>query len=108
MHNLTREATIKKHRELWHWIANKTRQLHRKVWKHENLEVREYNPRGDCWCCDYANNMVLDCADCPIDWPGKSCFSKESPFYKWRHEDDPETAAMYADMIAELPEREDK
>lgn len=111
---MTREEAIKKHRELWHWIANE--HIRRKtawVQKIENPEVAEKAPANLCWLCEYTKQLKedfprLEC-DCPIKWGEnlKSCVSIGSPYLEWINysRDNYEYMAMLADTIAELPER---
>lgn len=103
---MTREEAIKKHRELWHWIADESRRQKRTVFKNENPDVRRERPFNDCWMCEYAN----DCDTCPIKWGDdvEDCAEDGSPFFEWLNSElDWEACAYYADIIAELPEKED-
>lgn len=111
---MTREEAIKKHRELWHWIANETRREHRRVLKDENPDVANETPLNGCWLCEYTNQfdkVYHDlCCDCPIDWGVKTCMRKGSPYKEWMFDPflDYEELAKLADIIAELPERKAK
>lgn len=105
---MTREEAIKKHRELWHWIADETRRRKRTVFKNENSDVVKESPMNGCWLCEYA--YANDCGICPIKWgdDGEDCTDKGSPFKEWYDSgNDWKTRAYYADIIAELPEKED-
>ena len=103
--NITREEAIRKHRELWHWMANKTRECGHRVSERDN-------PDGTMnWLCKYVANTYgdafSDCGlDCPICWdendPTSTCLGCISDYVC---ADDPEEAARIADKIAELPER---
>ena len=110
---MTREEAIKKHRELWHWIADETRRNCRLVFKHENPDVAKEKPYNDCWLCEYAichkTTNFNHCTRCPIDWGVMTCMRKGSPYreltlgnflYK--------EYANLADRIAELPEKGDE
>lgn len=114
---MTREEAIKKHRELWHWIADEHRR--RKsvlVQKFENPEVAKKAPANDCWLCEYVKHLEKDSprsgCDCPIKWGEniKYCASIGSPYLKWNnlYGSNYEDLAKLADIIAELPEREKK
>lgn len=114
---MTREEAIKKHRELWHWIAEEHRKR-KSVWvyKNENPEIAEKKPLNMCWLCEYTKQFdkvfpKQECDFCPIKWGenSNSCVNVESPFLAWinpcrfNYED----MARLADTIAELPEKED-
>ena len=104
---MTREETIKKHRELWRWIADETRKRKRTVFKHENPDIMVERPFNNCWLCAYAN----DCDTCPIKWGEncKDCADDGSPFVEWSNSGhDWKARAYYADIIAELPEKGEK
>lgn len=116
---MTREEAIKKHRELWHWIANEHRRR-KSVWvqKIENPEVAEKAPRNQCWLCEYTEQLKKDsqrskCDDCPIKWGKnfKTCEDVGSPYFEWFNNygrnRNYEDVAKLADTIAELPEKGD-
>ena len=108
---MTREEAIKKHRELWHWIADETRR--RKdcdVQKGENPDVAKEGPMNSCWLCEYSsqfNKVCRVCTVCPINWGVKTCMKKGSPYMSWTFNTflDYEERAKLADRIAELPEK---
>ena len=111
---MTREEAIKKHRELWHWIANETRRRKDcEVRKDENPDVAKEGPMNSCWLCEYARQFDkgrYDCRNvCPINWGSESCLRDGSPYNEWTfdHPFDYEERARLADTIAELPEKED-
>ena len=114
---MTRELAIKKHRELWHWIASETRRLKCGISKNMNPDIQIHQPVNCCWCCEsvlYFNERSgrwgIDCSKCPIDWgnPIGCEGSFESPYNRWVHmpAEEWEACADLADKIAELPERE--
>lgn len=109
---MTREEAIKKHRELWHWIADETRR--RKdcyVLKVENKDVAKEGPLNSCWLCEYARQFQKFyyeyCYACPINWGVKTCMKEGSPYRAWTFGSylDYEERAKLADTIAELPEK---
>ena len=109
---MTREEAIKKHRELWHWIANEHRKRKRReVLKEENPDVANEKPNNDCWLCEYTHQfdrVYCDyCNVCPINWGGGTCMGAGSPYREWvlGFYLDYEELAYLADVIAELPER---
>ena len=109
---MTKEEAIKKHRELWHWIAKETRRKREKVQKSENPDVFNEMPYNECWLCEYARQFDKVCRDicavCPINWGVKTCMKKGSPYRAWTFNTflDYEEGANLADTIAELPEKE--
>lgn len=107
---MTREEAIKKHRELWHWIANET--IRRKtmyVRKYENPDVAKEMPNNGCWLCEYVRSIGGCCGECPIDWGSTKCTGLTSPYRTWAycHILDYKERANLADIIAELPEKEE-
>lgn len=106
---MTREEAIKKHRELWHWIAEEHRRRKSEiVHKEDNPDVAKERPLNSCWLCEYVLSIGNHCKDCPINWGGKICVRARSPYMEWvfgSHLDYEERAKL-ADTIAELPEKE--
>lgn len=49
---LTREEAIRKHRERWNWVADKTENEHRWVSEFESPDVYT-SLVGDCWLGEY-------------------------------------------------------
>lgn len=114
---MTRKEAIKKHRELWHWLAEETRKRQYCVRKKENPGVECKEPRNACWLCEYAlrynkyeKRWFVNCIECPIDW-GKGCRDCEddgSLYREWKKalvDCNVESYADMADRIAELPEK---
>lgn len=110
---MTREEAIKKHRELWHWIANEHRKRKRcEVRNNENPDVAKEKPFNDCWLCEYARQFDKVGSDsycnmCPINWGSETCLRYGSPYAElaFGFHLDYEELADLADIIAELPER---
>lgn len=117
---LTREEAIKKTRNMWNWIADKT--LERKMivdkWNYfrENGIDFDDMPSCDCYLCEYGKQYGrydTKCKYCPLKFTswGESfgCLNDDSPFYKWDSLmagfDDYKIAAKYAREIANLPEK---
>ena len=108
---MTREEAIRKHRELWHWIADETRR--RKdcdVLKDENPDVAKEEPMNSCWLCEYVRSIGNRCEDCPINWGSETCIRDGSPYNEWTFSFsfDYEERAKLADTIAELSEKEEE
>lgn len=85
--NISREEAIRKHREMWNWIAE----------QYENgvtvpvdclkaKFVKEHYPNDDpdskCYCCEYAGKTLnpvygspkYNCEKCPLEWPSNEKF----------------------------------
>ena len=78
----------------------------RKVRKYDYFEENElYPPTNDCFCCEYASQFKGDCEKRPINWGNTYCMNSyyldwlEWEYCYW-------FCAYYADLIANLPERE--
>lgn len=94
---------------MWRWIAKKTLERKRKVWKYEYfVENKLYLHINDCFCCEYASQFkALDCTKCPINWDNAYCM--KSYYRDWSEwEGSYWFCAYYAALIANLPERETK
>lgn len=111
---LTRDEAIRKHRELWNWVADKIENEHRWVHEFENADVYASNLLCDCWLCEYAvqeNGLKNKCDGCPVNWgeSKKCCTQMWDGLYdiylqclignKWKY------AAKIAREIANLPEK---
>ena len=118
---MTKQEAIDKHRRMWRWIAEKTRERRKVVDKidyfYETGQM-DVNPKDLCWCCEYArsvcnNNNIVGgyrayCYLCPIQWSVVCCTTDTSAYRMWLHNfflEDWEEAAHWAAVIAELPER---
>ena len=76
---LSREEAIKKHRDMWNWIADRIKKMKRTV-RIENLKKAYIERRNecvlyDCYLCDYCIGMLEEskgfsdrCKYCPLDW----------------------------------------
>lgn len=105
---MTREEAIRKHRELWHWIAAEHRRRKSAiVYKGHNPDVAEEEPMNSCWLCEYVRSIGIRCEDCPINWGSETCLKDGSPYNAWAFDIslDYEERAKLADTIAELPEK---
>lgn len=107
---MTKNEAVENHRKMWRWIAEKTLERKRKVWKGEYFEENDLYPKpfNDCFCCDYITQFnPIDCAKCPINWGAERCInSYYSDWSDW--ERDYLSCANCASLIANLPERETK
>ena len=110
---MTKAEAISNHRKLWHWIAEETRKLKRKVKKSEyfkqNNIPNEPIPAYFCYCCEYAEQFRDDCTYCSIDWGNteNECSCSYGLYLRWNacNDEDWKRAADLADKIAEMPEK---
>lgn len=134
---ITKEEAIKRHRDMWNWIADEiekckytvsiTTMKDRYIFEHD-IERYEY-VKNNCYCCEYACNedLTVDCEKCPLVWPSeeyikpnyqceaeyKNEYGEERYGLWWeckKYYKDPSAWITQADLarqIANLPERED-
>lgn len=113
---ITREEAIKKHREMWNWLADKMEESGAIVLKHmyflaNNIPDAEL-PACECFCCEYAFiTKHGNCDDCPLIWDDRCCTHEniEDGLFDFYHDavlhSDVENAIQYARLIANLPEK---
>lgn len=117
---LTKEEAVRRHRELWHKIAEMQEASDKPINKRQALlELGCFEfPINYCWCCEYVQQFPnAGCKVCPIHWPVMTipkspmdCDSicLKSIYSKWvsciMQSDHASEGAIYAKMIAELPE----
>lgn len=76
---LSREEAIRKHREMWNWIADRIKERKQPVkiynLKHEYVKQHDECVIYNCYLCKYCIGMLeegedwLDrCKYCPLDW----------------------------------------
>lgn len=110
---LTKAEAIRNHRLMWNWIAQTSIQEQRCVSKEEAFTHFGWGMAYcNCWCCEYARmSLMSSCSICPIIWGSRYseiCIGAESEYSFWLRAYKSgiyTTAAKYAYMIAELPER---
>lgn len=87
--NISKDEAIRKHREMWSWIAeqyeNELDGLDVPVNHLKAKFVKEHypndNPLSDCYCCEYAGEILnpkrggakYNCRRCPLVWPSTCC-----------------------------------
>lgn len=78
---LSREEAIKKHRDMWNWIADRIKESKsmqciyglKEKYTHQHNEDVAY----DCYLCQYCIDKVgeedrkIRCRECPLDWESK-------------------------------------
>lgn len=126
MEKLTKQEAIQHHREMWKWIADKTRDCKKAITKDDYLTMigRPDFIYCDCYCCEYVMQNTIDfevdkdCSLCPLQWPSTSdslkCLYKTNDgthgglydcWFIAVMSNDWFNAALLADEIANLPER---
>lgn len=105
--NLSKQETIKRHRQMWNWIADESLKQKRCVRKSEVFEHFKWKKCWCyCWCCEYSNS---ECARCPILWlTCEKCVDPDSLYKEWIntcHNNNYLKASELAKQIANLPER---
>ena len=76
---LSREEAIRKHREMWNWIADRIMERKRSVIIDELKQeyIRQHNEcaLNNCYMCEYCIGMLEEseglsdrCKYCPLDW----------------------------------------
>lgn len=75
---LSREEAIRKHREMWNWIADRIMERKQSViideLKQEYVGQHNENILYNCYLCDYCVDMLNGeefeerCKYCPLDW----------------------------------------
>lgn len=97
---------------MWRWIAEKTIERKRKVFKEEYFEENDIERVANlCFCCEYSRDFKggdRACGGCPLDFGDKAirtrCLDAGSVYRKYQtcgYED----CAALALKIANLPER---
>lgn len=120
---MTREEAIQNFRNMWHWMADKSEELKRKVVKIEYFRAHNFDileiPKHYCFLCEYADEQFLrrdegdECEYCPIDFGNDFCTGGKGVdgaiYDLWRScsKTDWQKAARLCREIAELPEKED-
>lgn len=103
---MTREEAIRKHREMWNWLADNPGMM---KWDY----LQKFDPEAtlvhECYLCEYTD---MDCTRCPLEWAGRDCPEEGSLYNEWCYavaglEDYTRTAEI-ARQIAELPEKEEE
>ena len=117
MKELTREEAIRRHRQMWSWIASETLRLGYAVSKSEALQYFKWpSLHAGCWLCEFNGRMCEPWsggADCIIQWPGGRCSHNDDPeglYTQWldAHLSNNATlAAELAQRIAMLPAKEE-
>lgn len=75
---LSKEEAIRKHREMWNWIADRIKERKRLVdvdeLKQEYIDQHNESIFCDCYLCQYCADRAEDnewyerCEYCPLDW----------------------------------------
>lgn len=109
----------KLHRDMWHYIAQRTRETKLKADKDSYLFIVSHilEPKNKCFACAQAYRRCVQdnhshhyCTYCPIKWGTEEkqsdifCAGKDTLFSKWLHTADWnwQVAADLAEQIAEM------
>lgn len=75
---LSKEEAIRKHREMWNWIADRVKERKQLVdvdgLKQDYIEQHNESAEYNCYLCQYCLDKVEDnewcerCKYCPLDW----------------------------------------
>lgn len=127
---LSDEELVKRHRKMWHWIADETEKQKRPVDKKEYIKKVDPELRkttNECYLCENTRKKSTNyCQNCPLVWPNEnttiecSTFCAHNPtenedesqpglYLQWslamRRDKDYKLCAKLARQIANLPER---
>lgn len=87
--NISKDEAIRKHREMWNWIAeqyeNELDGNSSLVTRLKRDFIKEHysndDPDSECYCCEYAERVsnpeiggsIRNCERCPLEWPSTCC-----------------------------------
>jgi hypothetical protein len=100
---LTKKEAIKRHRELWGWLAENPMKE-----KQDWPEWKQYGYASRyCFCCEIGQDFLNHKCDCPLDWGNnnKYCCCEASFYEEWKHATKPEERSRLAALIRDLPEK---
>jgi hypothetical protein len=104
----TKEYYIKKHREVWKWLAENPDK--------EKAQWPGWKPgehiANDCFLCCYVDKLENNsCKNCPLDWTiTKECMDTLptlSYYFLYEEALSPKLKTEYAKIIANLPEKKE-
>ena len=118
--DLSCDEALRKHKDMWNWIADETLKQKKCVSKDNYFEHMHIFPLDipfhKCYLCEYSKAIkesnkdyfpYLMCNFCPVDWGHINCCDMHSPYSLWKYTCAEglnwEKAANYARAIAELP-----
>lgn len=115
---LTKEEAIKRHRELWGWLAENPMKEKTDWPGWESYE----NINSSCFLCEYAfesqkndSNRLSRCDYCPVEFDaiedcpkGTVGYCLGSLFSRWDMATDPEERSRIALLIRDLPEKKEQ
>lgn len=104
---LTKKEAIKRHRELWGWLAENPMKdkLDWPGWERYDAAL------NDCFLCEYTSNKFSKCEHCPV-WFKENGFDRGTVpyclgglFYRWEVATNLEERKRLAALIRDLPEK---
>ena len=109
-----RECCITNHRDMWHWLAGNPdkEKADWPGWKYHNNDVFDKEGSNYCFLCGYAsaipNKDINECLNCPLGWGiTDECVDDDSYYKKYRDSVTITDKTKYAEIIANLPEKDD-
>lgn len=105
---LTKKEAIKRHRELWGWLAENPMkdELDWPGWERYDAAL------NDCFLCEYTSNKYSKCEHCPVefketnDYPrGTVGYCLGGLFIRWDRATEPKERSRLAALIRDLPEK---
>lgn len=117
MTEITREEAIKRHRQMWSWIASETLSRGYPVSKQNAMDHFGWGHLvASCWMCELNGGVCADGTACALRWPGGRCAyqkgNRTGLYTRWldaryRGSRGRIMAAILAKRISELPEKEE-
>ena len=109
-----RKYCIDNHRKMWNWLAENPDKNKKDWpgWKRHNDDIFPKEEENYCFLCGYISaDPDKDCYNCPIDWVVTDmCMDMylETPYYILHSTATTlKNKAKYAEIIANLPEKDD-
>jgi hypothetical protein len=105
---LTKKEAIKRHRELWGWLAENPMKdkLDWPGWERYDAAL------NDCFLCEYTSDKFSKCEHCPVvfeeikDYPkGTIGYCLGGLFSQWDQAIEPKERSHIASLIRDLPEK---
>ena len=109
-----RKYCIDNHRKMWHWLAENPDKNKKDWpgWKRHNDDIFPKEEENYCFLCGYISaDSEKDCDNCPIDWVVTDMcmetYPKKSYYLSYYDTLTLKAKTKYAEIIANLPEKDD-
>jgi len=105
---LTKKEAIKRHRELWGWLAENPMKdkLDWPGWERYDAAL------NDCFLCEYTSDKFSKCEHCPVEFKETNGYPKGTVGYclgglfsRWDRAIEPKERSRIASLIRDLPEK---